>query len=119
MMILVLLLIGVAAGLLGALLGVGGGILMVPAFALLLKMETKAAIMTSMAVIVVTSLSATVNNATGKGGLIDWKVVLITGAAAAIAAWFGADLMKSLSNQTLTRMFGAVLIIAGLRALLK
>jgi len=119
MLIIYSLAIGAAAGLLGSLLGVGGGILMVPAFVLVLKMETKAAIMTSMAVIVVTSLSATINNATGKGSLIDWRIALATGLAAATAAWFGADLMKTLSNQTLTKMFGVVLIVAGIRALMK
>ena len=111
--------IGLAAGLLGALLGVGGGIIMVPAFVYLLKMDMKAAIVTSMAVILVTAISATLNNATDRDSLIDWRVVAFTGTAAAVAAWIGSDLMRSLSNQTLTKAFGVVLILAGLRALLK
>ena len=110
-------LIGAAAGLLGSLLGVGGGIIMVPAFVYLLGLETKVAVATSMAVIVVTSISATLNNATDKVSLIDWRVALATGVAASLAAWFGADLMKTLSSQTLTKLFGVVLILAGVRAL--
>lgn len=117
MTFLIALCIGAAAGLLGSLLGVGGGILMVPAFVALLKLEPKVAIATSMAVIVVTAASATVNNALSKPALIDWKVALLTGCAAIIAAWFGADLMRSLSNDVLKKSFGVLLIAVGMRAL--
>jgi uncharacterized membrane protein YfcA len=36
-----------------------------------------------------------------------------------VSAWFGSDLMRSLSNQTLTRIFGATLILFGARMLWK
>ena len=108
-------LIGAAAGLLGALCGVGGGIVMVPAFVGVLKMDHKHAVATSLAVIIVTAITATANNA--RNNLIDWKVVGAVGVAAAIAAWFGSDLMQSLSNQTLTRIFGVLLVVFGVRML--
>jgi uncharacterized membrane protein YfcA len=110
--------IGLAAGLLGALCGVGGGIVMVPAFVGLLGIEQKQAVATSMAVIIVTSVAATLNNARANN-LIDWRVVAATGVAAAIAAWFGSDLMRSLGNQTLTRIFGVLLVVFGARMLWK
>ncbi len=112
------ILIGLVAGLLGALCGVGGGLVMVPAFTGLLKLEHKQAVATSMTVIIVTALAATANNFR-VGGLIDWKVVAAVGLASAVAAWFGSDLMRSLSNQTLTRIFGCVLVIFGVRMLWK
>jgi uncharacterized membrane protein YfcA len=37
------------------------------------------------------------------------------GLASAVAAWFGSDLMRSLSNHTLTRIFGCVLVVFGVR----
>lgn len=111
-------LIGLFAGLLGALCGVGGGLVMVPAFVLALGIEHKQAVATSMAVIIVTAIAATANNAR-IAGLIDWKIVLAVGLASAVAAWFGSDLMRSLSNQTLTRIFGCVLVIFGVRMLWK
>ena len=49
--------IGIAAGLLGALCGVGGGIVMVPAFVAALGFEQKKAVATSLAVIVVIASS--------------------------------------------------------------
>ncbi|MEY3895015.1 MAG: hypothetical protein RLZZ214_534 [Verrucomicrobiota bacterium] len=112
------ILIGLVAGLLGALCGVGGGLVMVPAFVLALGIEHKSAVATSMAVIIVTAFAATANNAR-IAGLIDWKIVLTVGLASAVAAWFGSDLMRSLSNQTLTRIFGCVLVVFGVRMLWK
>ncbi len=110
--------IGLAAGLLGALCGVGGGLVMVPAFVGLLGLHHKQAVATSMAVIIVTAIAATANNARVRE-LIDWKVVAAVGIASALTAWFGSDLMRSLSNQTLTRIFGVVLVVFGLRMLWK
>lgn len=112
------ILTGLAAGLLGALCGVGGGIVMVPAFVALLGLEHKQAVATSMAVIIVTAVAATINNSRANN-LIDWKVVATVGLASAVAAWFGSDLMRSLGNQTLTRIFGVLLVAFGLRMLWK
>lgn len=112
------ILTGLAAGLLGALCGVGGGIVMVPAFVGLLGLEHKQAVATSMAVIIVTALAATVNNARANN-LIDWKIVAAVGLASMVAAWFGSDLMRGLSNQTLTRVFGCLLVVFGVRMLWK
>ena len=112
------ILTGLAAGLLGALCGVGGGIVMVPAFVGLLGLEHKQAVATSMAVIIVTALAATLNNARSNN-LIDWKIVATVGLASMVAAWFGSDLMRGLSNQTLTRVFGCLLVVFGVRMLWK
>ena len=110
------ILIGLVAGMLGALCGVGGGLVMVPAFVLGLGLEHKSAVATSMAVIIVTAMAATANNSRIVD-LIDWRVVAAVGLASAVAAWF--DLMRSLSNQTLTRIFGCVLVLFGVRMLWK
>lgn len=117
-LIVLAVLTGLAAGLLGALCGVGGGIIMVPAFVGLLGLDHKQAVATSMAVIIVTAIAATANNARASQ-LIDWRIVAAVGIASAIAAWFGSDLMRSLSNQTLTRIFGCLLVLFGIRMLWK
>jgi uncharacterized membrane protein YfcA len=106
------LLIGLAAGLLGALCGVGGGIVMVPAFTMVLGLEQRQAVATSLAVIVITALVASASNLR-EPGLIDWKLVALTALGAALAAWFGAEWMRSLSNQALTRVFAVTLIVIG------
>lgn len=110
--------VGVAAGLVGALCGVGGGIVMVPLFALALGMDQKPAVATSLAVVVVTALVGTANHVVKKSELIDWRLVAFTAVGAAAAAWFGTDLMRTLSSQTLTRVFGILLVLVGARMLL-
>lgn len=114
--ILILLMIGAAAGLLGALCGIGGGIVMVPAFTLALGMEQRQAVATSMAAVVVTALVATANNMRSEG-LVQWKTVLIVALSAAIFSWVGSDWMKQLSNPVLTKTFAVLLILVGVRML--
>lgn len=115
---LVLLAIGAAAGLMGALCGVGGGIVMVPAFTLALGMDQRAAVATSMAAVVVTAVVATANNMRSEG-LIDWRVVGIVALSAAVFSWWGSDLMKQLSSPTLTKIFAFLMIAVGVRMLWK
>ena len=117
-LLLTCLLVGVVAGLAGALCGVGGGIIMVPAFVLMLGMTQKTAVATSLAVVVMSGLSATANNVTSKSDLIDWKIVGITALGAVVGAWYGSDLMRSLSNQQLTKIFGVLMIVVGARMLI-
>ncbi len=114
--ILACLAIGVVSGAVAALCGVGGGVVMVPAFVCLLKLPHKTAVATSLAIIIPTALMATTQNA--KHGFVDWKVATITAVSASIFAYFGAGWMKTLSSETLTRIFGFVLLTFGARMLL-
>ena len=109
--------IGVLAGIIAALCGVGGGVVMVPAFVLLLGIAQKNAVATSLAVIIPTALIATIQNS--RNGLLtgQWKIIAFTALASTIMAWFGAGLLTSMRNETLTRIFGFVLLVFGARML--
>jgi uncharacterized membrane protein YfcA len=109
--VLFALLIGAVGALLGALLGVGGGIVMVPAF-LKLGLEMKTAVATSLAVILVTATVATARNA--NAGLVDWKIAGLAGLAAIVAAYFGTDLMRQIPAANLKTGFGVFLIAVGI-----
>ena len=113
--IAVALLIGIVSGAVAALCGVGGGIIMVPFFVLLLGMPQKTAVATSLAAVVLTALLASVKNHANQ--LIDWRIALPSGIAGAAVAWFAADALRYLSNQMLTKIFAFVLILVGLRML--
>ena len=119
MKLLLVILVGLVAGLIGALCGVGGGVVIVPALVKGLGFDQKNAVATSMAIIIIIAISATVNNQRAAGSLIDWRIVLVVGAGAALAAWFGSIWMRELSSQTLTRLFGIVLLVIGGRMLWK
>ena len=109
------LLIGCLGGLIAALCGVGGGVVMVPAFVFALGLDQKHAVATSLAVIIPTAFVATTQY--HRAGLVDWKIVLPTAVGAVAVAWFASDWMKGMSNLTLTRIFAVVLIGVGVRML--
>jgi uncharacterized membrane protein YfcA len=111
------LVIGATGGLAGALFGVGGGIVMVPAYMKLLHMPFKHAVGTSLAVIIVTSVVATTKNA--RMGLIDFRIAGIAAVGAIVAAIYGSELMYKLKDATLTRAFGIFLILIGLKLALE
>lgn len=111
------LVIGALGGLAGALFGVGGGIVMVPAYMKLLHMPFKHAVGTSLAVIIVTSLVATTKNA--RMGLVDFRVAGIAAIGAIIATLYGTELMYKMKDATLTRAFGIFLIVIGVKLALE
>lgn len=115
--ILTCLLIGILSGIVAALCGVGGGVVMVPAFVFFLKLEQKTAVATSLAIIIPTALMATAQNA--RSGYVNWKVATITAISASIFAYFGAGWLTSMSNETLTRIFGTILVVFGVKMLLQ
>jgi uncharacterized protein len=113
---LIALMIGAVSGVVAALCGVGGGVVMVPAFVLLLALPLKEAVATSLLVIIPTAIMASIKNT--QNGFGDWKIALATAIGASLTAWLAADLLKTLQTATLTRIFGGVLLLMGLRMLI-
>ena len=111
--LLIPFLIGCLGGTIAALCGVGGGIVMVPAFVLMLGMEQKQAIATSLAVIAPTAIVAIARISAGPESLVQWKIFIPTAIGACLIAYFAADWMKSFINLALTRIFAGVLIVIG------
>ena len=107
------ILIGIAAGIVGALCGVGGGIFMVPMFVTFLGLTQKQAIATSLAVIVLTSLAATISNFRSATPLIQWPLFWAASAGAVFVSYFMAEKMKLMADDTLTRIFAIVLVSVG------
>ena len=85
---------------------------MVPAFKSFLGLSMKQAIATSLAVMVVTASVSSFRYA--GAGLIDWKIAGVAAIAALVAAYFGSELMKSLSAPQLRILFGVFLITIGI-----
>lgn len=111
--ILTAAIVGCLAGIVAALCGVGGGVVMVPAFVFLLKMSQKTAVATSLAAIVLTAIATTVKN--HANGFVDWRVAISAGATGGLVGWFAADLLKKLSDEMLVRIFATTIIIFGVQ----
>lgn len=108
---------GVLAGLVGGLLGVGGGIVMVPCFRYFLKFSMHQAVATSLAVIAVATLAGVIRHACA--GNVAWKTAAILVLFVAAGSFLGADLAQRLSSATLQRIFGLWMIGVGIYMLAK
>jgi uncharacterized protein len=100
--------LGLAAGLLAGLFGVGGGIVFVPAL-IALGLDHHEATGTSLLAIVPTVLVGTWRQF--RYGNVRWRPALVIGLAAAITAQGGVALAESLSNATLRRLFAVLLVV--------
>ena len=105
-----LALVGFVAGAVGGVLGVGGGIVFVPALTIGMGIPQAVAQGTSLAAIVPTSLVGAVT-ADRDGNVIRSRVVAM-GALAAVGAAGGALLALALPTGVLVRVFGAFLIVS-------
>jgi uncharacterized membrane protein YfcA len=110
---LIAIIIGVVGGVVAALCGVGGGVVMVPAFVMLLKMDQKGAVATSLAAVIFTAIFTTMKN--HSNGLISWKVAIPAGLVGGLVGWLAADALKKLHDVTLTRIFACVIIALGIQ----
>lgn len=107
-----LIAIGLAAGLLSALMGVGGGILVVPALVILLGFPSKVATGTSLAAITATALTGAVIY--GLLGYVDLVTAAMLGIPASAGVLGGTQLQQRLGNDTVQLAFAAFLVaVAG------
>lgn len=106
--------VGIGAGILSGMFGVGGGVVIVPALILMLGFDPKSATGTSLAALVLpVGVFAVVTYA--RAGHVDFKVAIPVAICLAVAAPFGARLALSLSNRTLVQAFGVFLAIVAAR----
>ena len=108
-------LIGMTGGLISGLFGVGGGILMVPAMIFFLEMSPRAAIGTSLAVIVPTAIIGTFQHF--QMGNVQWRVALALMPTAVIGGFCGAWLTKHIPVLGLKRAFGCLMLIGAVKLL--
>jgi uncharacterized protein len=103
--------LGLVAGILAGMFGIGGGILFVPTL-IALGLGHHEALGTSLLAIIPTVLVGTWRQA--RYGNVRWRAAFILGGVAAVAAQGGVSLAESLSDATLRRLFaGLLVLIAG------
>jgi uncharacterized protein len=103
-----LIVIGVVAGFFSALLGVGGGIVIVPLLILWLSFETRRATATSLAAIGLTALSGVVTY--WAHGEVHAGYAALLGLPAAAGAIGGASLQQRLRTRTVEYCFALLLV---------
>jgi len=108
MTIALAIVLGVAAGVLAGVFGVGGGILFVPTL-VALGLSQHIATGTSLLAILPTAVVGTWRQY--RYGNVRWRAALLIGVAAAVTAQGGVVLAESLADQTLRRLFAALLVV--------
>lgn len=112
---LYLILTGVITGLANGFFGGGGGMIVVPLMTFLLKMKTKAAHATALAVILpITIISAVVYFFKGS---FDYENGIPSGIGVIAGGVIGAWLLGKLSAKWITRLFAVVMLAAGIKLL--
>ncbi|MFI5185268.1 MAG: sulfite exporter TauE/SafE family protein [Chitinophagales bacterium] len=114
--ILILILIGLAAGTLSGLVGVGGGVIIIPALVFFLGFSQFAAQGTSLGLLLLPVGILAVINYYNKG-YIDLKVVGIMCIAFVLGGWMGSKLALSLSQEVVKRIFAVVLFYTAFKML--
>jgi len=116
LMALALVLIGLLTGTLAGLLGIGGGVIMVPAMVVLLGMVPVVAKGTSVAVIVPTAIMGTIRNR--KKSNADIRVAAVVGGFGAASAVVGGTISDRLGAHVSNIMFAALLVFVAVTQLL-
>ncbi|PWT70398.1 MAG: permease [Bacteroidetes bacterium] len=111
--IIIVVLIGLAAGILSGLVGIGGGIIIVPALIYLLGFSQHQAMGTSLGILLLPAGILAVFNYYKKG-YVDIKIVLILFIGFVVGGYLGSKLSLGLPESTLRKIFAVVLVfIAG------
>jgi len=114
--LIVLLLIGFSAGILSGLIGVGGGIIVIPSLIYILGMSQHDAQGTSLAILLPPiGLMAVLNYY--KSGHVNLYFALVIAIAFFFGSYFGAKYAINLPASTLKKIFAIFLLLFGLKLL--
>lgn len=112
--IILLILIGMAAGTLGGMIGLGGGIILVPALILLLHLDQQTAQGTSIAVMLPPiGLFAVYNYY--KAGFVNTPYALLLAIGFMIGGYFGSLLALKMSPDLLRKSFSVAIILIAVK----
>ena len=111
-----LILVGIAAGTLSGLVGVGGGIIIVPALIFFLGFSQLEAQGTSLGLLLLPAGILAVINYYNKG-FIDFRVVGIMCVAFVLGGWLGSRLALSLPQELVKKIFAVVLFYTAIKML--
>ncbi len=114
--IVILLLIGLAAGLLSGMVGVGGGIILVPCLIYFLGFTQKTAQGNSLGLLLLPLGVLGVMNY-WKEGHVDFRVVLVMAVGFVLGNFFGSKWALVMSDDKLKKLFAIIMLIASVKML--
>ena len=115
--LIILLIVGLMAGILSGMVGVGGGVIIVPALIYFMSMSQHEAQGTSLAVLLLPVGILAVYNYY-KEGYVDVKMTLIIASTFLIGGFLGSKIAISLDQNVVKKIFGGVLILVAIKMIL-
>jgi uncharacterized membrane protein YfcA len=109
----VLIVVGLLAGMLAGSLGIGGGVIFVPVLAVVVGLDQAVAQGTSLAVIAPTAAIATYAHV--RYGRVAWRAAIPVGVASIVGAAVGAQLALAANPLLLRRLFAGLLVVLATR----
>ena len=114
--ILIIIVVGLAAGMLSGLVGVGGGIIIVPSLVYFIGFSQKTAQGTSLALILLpVGILAVLQYY--KQGHVDFKIVGLLAIGFLAGSFFGSKIALSLPQDTVKKIFAILMIIVAVKML--
>lgn len=114
--ILILIIIGVASGILSGLIGIGGGIIIVPALVFFLGFSQLQAQGTSLGILLLpVGLLAVMQFY--KAGFIDVRAVGVVALAFLVGGYFGSKIALSIPEELVKKVFAILLIVIAVKML--
>jgi uncharacterized membrane protein YfcA len=111
---IILIVIGLLAGILSGLVGVGGGILMIPLLIMFLGLTQHQAQGTALfAMLPPIGILAAMNYY--KAGFVKWEYAAVIALAFVVGGYFGSKLSISLPAQTVRKVFGVIMLIGAIK----
>ena len=115
--LLLLLAVGLLAGIVSGALGVGGGIILIPSLIFIFGLNQHTAQGTSLAILLPpTGILAAITY--HKQGFINWKYALIIAVIFVLGAWLGASFSVALPAKVMKKIFALFLIFVGAKILI-
>ena len=112
-LIFLTVLISLFGGIVSSLLGVGGGLIFVPLFHYVLKMNMHQAIGTSLAIIVPTALVGAWKHEIH--GFVDWRVFVLAAIFAIAGGFIGGEMSVGLDVHVLKKAFAVFIFLVAIK----
>ena len=109
--IILLMCIGLTAGILSGLIGIGGGIIMVPLLLLMGFTQQQAQGTSLAALLPPVTLLAVLNY--HKAGFIDWRFAIIIALVFVVGGYIGSKLAITIDQKVLKKVFAVTLLLIG------
>lgn len=114
--IVILVIIGLVAGVLGGMVGIGGGLVIVPALVYFLAFSQHEAQGTSLGLLVLPVAALGVYNYY-KNGYVDFRAVGLLSCGFVVGSYFGSKFSMSIPQDTLKKVFAVFMLLIALKML--